>query len=247
MAEYESFAAVYDRLMDDFDYPKWAEYYLSLLKNAGAKSDYIVECGCGTGSLSVEFARRGSRVLGIDKSGDMLEIAASRARTSGVKLMLANQDMTQLTVGRRADAVLATCDAVNYLTTPAAVSAFFKSAYAALRPGGVLAFDVSSPHKLENVIGNAPFFEERDDIVYLWKNSLDPDSHVLCMELTFFVQEEGGLYRRFEETHRQRAHRADELCALLAEAGFTDIHTYGDRTFDAPGEEELRIHITAKK
>ena len=32
---YEDFAAVYDALMDDFDYPAWANYYLRLLAMAG--------------------------------------------------------------------------------------------------------------------------------------------------------------------------------------------------------------------
>ena len=32
---YQEFAAVYDRFMDDFDYPAWADYYLEILKRQG--------------------------------------------------------------------------------------------------------------------------------------------------------------------------------------------------------------------
>lgn len=35
MAAYDGFAGVYDLLMDDFDYPAWADYYLRLLEGAG--------------------------------------------------------------------------------------------------------------------------------------------------------------------------------------------------------------------
>ena len=76
-----SFAAVYDSLMaEDFDYAAWANYYLELLASAGVRPGYLVECGCGTASLGIQLAQRGIRVLGVDQSPDMLEIAARRAR-----------------------------------------------------------------------------------------------------------------------------------------------------------------------
>ena len=50
---YNRFAEVYDRLMDDFDYPAWAEYYLGLLKKAGCTPKTMCECGCGTGSMTL--------------------------------------------------------------------------------------------------------------------------------------------------------------------------------------------------
>ena len=43
----------------------------------------------------------------------------------------------------------------------------------ALRPGGGLFFDVSTAHKLRDVLGNAFFGEERDDVCYLWQNRYD--------------------------------------------------------------------------
>ena len=76
MDAYRGFAAVYDLLMDDFDYPAWAAYYLALLRRAGVEPRTLCDCACGTGSLSVEFARSVPRVTGVDLSPDMLEAAA---------------------------------------------------------------------------------------------------------------------------------------------------------------------------
>lgn len=242
MESYGEFAAVYDRLMDDFDYPRWAEYYLALLERAGCRPKKMCDCACGTGSMSVEFSRRGINVTGVDISRDMLEIAAAKARRAAQKIMFTAQDMSCLTLPRPVDAIVCACDGVNYLAMPAD---FFRAAHVSLKPGGCLAFDISSRHKLENVIGNGFFGEERDEVAYLWSNSLDRDSHTVDMELTFFVRQDGGLYRRFEEKHRQRAHSADEISAALAECGFDEIKIYGDKTFDAPGPEELRLHFTA--
>ena len=55
MSTYGAFAEIYDVLMDDFDYPAWADYYLTLLERAGVKPSTMCDCACGTGSLSYSY------------------------------------------------------------------------------------------------------------------------------------------------------------------------------------------------
>lgn len=244
---YQEFAAVYDRFMDDFDYPAWADYYLEILKRQGYGGGEICECGCGTGSLSIELLKRGVKLISSDISEDMLRIASDKARRSGVRARFVREDMRALKLPHRVDAVICACDGVNYLTSQGDVQRFFTAAFDALKSGGVLAFDISSRHKLENVLGNGFFGEERDDAAYLWQNSLDAQKHIVDMDITFFVQERGGLYRRFAERQTQRAHSADEIAAWISECGFDKISVFGDRTLDAPREDEMRLHFTAVK
>ena len=245
---YDDFASVYDTLMDDYDYEAWSRYYLSLIDEAlGERPARAVECACGTGSLTVRFAREGLSMIGVDLSASMLRRAEEKARKWGVNAAFVRQDMKKLELPRRVGAVLATCDGVNYLTTPADVRAFFASAYRQLLPGGVLCFDCSSRHKLETVMGDAFFGEERDGLAVLWQNKLNKPSHVLTMDVTFFVREEDGRYRRFREQHHQRAHDQQEIIVWLKEAGFEDIHAYGEMRKDAPKETDIRIHYTARK
>ena len=245
MSTYGAFAEIYDMLMDDFDYRAWAKYYLELIARAGGKPKTLCDCACGTGSLSVHFAAKGLRVTGVDISSDMLEIAAKKARKNGVQAMFVCQDMCELTLPRPVDALVCGCDGVNYLLTDERVKEFFAAAHKAVKPGGVLAFDISSAYKLEKVLGNGFFGEERDEVAYLWSNKFDPEQRTVQMDLTFFREEESGLYRRFTENHTQKAHDPEVLKALLEECGFEKINIFGDRTFDAPGPEELRIHFTA--
>ena len=102
-------------------------------------------------------------------------------------------------------------------------------------------------YKLESVIGNGFFGEERDDVAYLWQNRFDSESRTLNMDLTFFVREPDGRYRRFTETHVQRAHEPESICKALEACGFTEIRIYGDRTFTAPDDREMRIHFAARR
>ena len=247
MAAYESFAAIYDSLMDDVDYDAWTNYYLDLLERAGSRPKKLCDCACGTGSMSVRFARRGIRVTGVDVSGEMLELAQSKARLNGVQVMFVRQDMRLLALPRPVDALVCACDGVNYLTDDASLNAFFGKAHAAIMPGGVLAFDISSACKLEKVLGNNFFGEERDDVAYLWSNRFDSHSATVTMDLTFFVRESDERYRRFNEVHVQKAHDPAHLRALMEANGFSEVACFGDQTFDAPTAEAQRIHFTAKR
>ena len=244
---YDDFAGVYDTLMDDYDYDAWAAHYIALMSAGGKTPSRIAECACGTGSLSVRFAEKGITVTGVDLSNAMLRRAEEKARKWGVQAAFVRQDMKKLALTRRVDAVLATCDGVNYLTSEKDVLAFFAAAHAALKPGGMLCFDCSSRHKLENVMGDSFFGEERDGIAILWQNSLNRISNVLEMDVTFFVREEDGRYRRFREQHHQRAHSQEEIFGWLGKAGFVDLAAYGEMRMDAPRCDDQRIHYTARK
>lgn len=245
MSAYEAFAAIYDTLMDDFDYPSWAEYYVQLMARMGVVPKKMCECACGTGSLTVQFAAMGMRVTGVDLSEKMLELAQKKARLNGVQAMFVCQDMCALQLPRPVEALLCTCDGVNYLADDDRVRAFFERAYASVKRGGVFAFDISSPHKLKDVLGNGFFGEERDEVAYLWSNRYDDKDDTVTMDLTFFVHEGDELYRRFSETHVQKAHDPEKLKQLLEEAGFRDVRIYGDKTFEDPKGDENRIHIAA--
>ena len=247
MQSYDALSAVYDLFADDFDHAKWAEYYRALLRRAGVEAKSLVDAGCGTGRMTVELAREGARVVGVDISEGMLRVAAERLRREGVRAQLAHEDMCRLRVPRPVDAVVCACDGVNYLLSAERVRAFFRAAHAAIRPGGALAFDVSSRYKLEQLLGDGFFGEEREEAAYLWQNRLDKKRRVLHMDITFFVREADGRYRRFKEEHEQRAHSAAELTAWLEAEGFQKVEVFGDQTFDAPGAEEKRIHFLARR
>lgn len=242
---YGEFARVYDTLMDDVDYDGWARHYLALI--APAKARRICECACGTGSLTVRFARAGLHVTGVDLSEEMLRTAQEKARKFGVQVPFIHQDMCSLTLPRHVDAVLATCDGVNYLTDDGQARAFFANAYAALRPGGMLAFDVSTLEKLSSTLGDAFFGEDRSDVTYLWQNRWNEEKHCVRMDIAFFVRETDGRYRRFDETQIQRAYTPEELTQMLAETGFAEIRVLGGFTMNPPCSGEERIHILATK
>lgn len=243
---YEGFATIYDALMAaDVDYDAWADFYMEMVRRCGVDVLRAADCACGTGNLTLALARRGLQMTGLDISTEMLQIAGQKARTQGLQMPFIRQDMRRMLLHRPMDAIFCACDGVNYLARPQDVTDFFGAAYRTLRPGGVLCFDVSTLHKLETALGNHCLGNDGESVAYIWQNHFDPAAQTVQMDLTFFVREDAGLYRRFDETHVQRGHTARELYDWLAQAGYVDIHFWGDRVFADPGADTQRMHIAA--
>ena len=245
---YTSFAEVYDQLMDNVNYDRWADFYRDMLWHNGVmQGSKVCECACGTGGLTLPLYRRGFQMTGVDLSQEMLWIAAQKARKQGIGLPFIQQDMRKLHLHRQMDAVLATCDGVNYLIDDKDVLAFFQSAWKALRPGGGLFFDVSTPYKLRNALGNQVICEDLENITYMWQNRFNEKTGVIDMHLCIFVKQEDGSYKRIDEEQKQRAHSMQGLASLLQQAGFDRVMVYGNGRMDAPRDNEHRWHFAAIK
>ena len=244
---YQAFAELYDELMNDVDYEGWADHYARLLSIYGVREGKICECACGTGGLTIPLFRRGFQVTGADVSQEMLWQAAQKSRKQGASIPFVRQDMRALNLHRPVDAVLATCDGVNYLLTEEDLLSFFRAAHRSVRPGGAFVFDVSTPHKLKDILCSGLFGEDREEITYIWQNTWHEKRQTVELDLTFFVREEDGKYRRIDERQHQRAWDQQTLKETLWHAGFRAVSLYGDYTMNAATDENQRWHVAATR
>ena len=242
---YQDFAEIYDQLMSDVDYEGWADYYTRLLSIYGIRNGKVCECACGTGNLTLPLYRRGFQMTGVDLSREMLWQAAQKSRKNGVAIPFVQQDMRALNLHRPVDAVLATCDGVNYLQTEEDLTSFFRAAKRAIKPGGALVFDVSTPYKLKHILCSGLMCEDTEQITWLWQNTWHERNQTVDMDLCFFIREEDGRYRRTEEHQKQRAWDAETLKNLLWKAGFRAVCMYSETTLNAVTEKDQRWHIAA--
>lgn len=239
---YHEFAKWYDKMMRSVDYDNWVAYIISIIEKYNCRSIY--ECGCGTGNIAIRLARKGYSVVASDISEYMLVEARNKMMKNGLRFPLLQQDMSSINIHKPVDAIVSACDGVNYLTD--SPDAFFASAYHALKPGGVLLFDVSSQYKLTELLKNSSFCDTGDDWAYICDCENTDNSELLNMYLTCFVKEGHG-YRRFEERHTQRAYSADYLIQLLKKRNYTQIFCYDWNTFSLPKNNSQRIQFVALK
>lgn len=70
------------------------KFFQKLIKERGITS--VLDMACGTGTYTLEFAREGLRVLGIDLSQEMIRLAKGKAEQEGVKADFLVGDMLKL-------------------------------------------------------------------------------------------------------------------------------------------------------
>lgn len=243
---YNSFAYIYDKLMYDVDYEQWADYIEKILKKNGIDKGLILDLGCGTGSFTINMAKRSYDMIGIDISADMLSCAKSKSIEEGLDILFLNQDMTEFELYGTVDAVISLMDSINYITDKNQIKKVFKLVKNYLNPGGVFIFDINTSYKLREVVGNNVFYDLGDDISYIWRNSYDRKRAICEFDLTFFVKE-GECYKRFDEIHHERAYSIDEIKVLVENSGLTVLNIYDALNFKPPFAESERVFFVCRK
>ena len=228
MEAYTSFAEVYDTFMDNVPYEEWADYLEDRLKEYGVKDGLVLELGCGTGSMTELLAEKGYDMIGVDNSEDMLEIAMEKRIESGHDILYLLQNMQEFELYGTVRAIVSVCDCVNYVTEKNELQEVFRLVNNYLDPQGIFIFDFNTEYKYREVLGNQVIAEDRDECSFIWENYYNHTSMINEYELTLFVREdeEASLYRKYQESHFQKAYTLREMRGLLEKAGLKFVAAY---------------------
>lgn len=248
---YGSFASVYDTFMDNVPYKEWCEYVTELLGEYEIEEGLILELGCGTGSLTELFSKKGYDMIGVDSSEDMLEIAMDKKAVSQSNILYVCQDMRSFELFGTVRAVVCLCDSMNYILEEDELVDVFALVNNYLDPGGLFIFDLNTPYKYRELMGNSTIAENRDNGSFIWENYFDEQEQINEYDLTLFIPEtfqgKTGIYRKYEETHFQKAYELETIQTLLKRAGLEYITAYDALSHNHPKAESERIHVIARE
>ena len=251
MEAYTSFASVYDTFMDNVPYGEWGTYIHSLLCRYGVKDGLVLDLGCGTGTMTEILAGYGYDMIGVDNSGDMLELAMEKRLASGHDILYLLQDMREFELYGTVRAVVSVCDSVNYITEPEELAEVFRLVNNYLDPGGLFLFDFNTEYKYREVMGDCTIAEDRGDCSFIWDNCYYEEEKINEYDLTLFIREgsddNGALYRKYRETHFQRVYTLEEIRELLSSAGLVFQAAYDMDTGEAAWEKSERICVIARE
>ena len=251
MEAYTSFASVYDTFMDNVPYREWGTYIHSLLCRYGVKDGLVLDLGCGTGTMTEILAGYGYDMIGVDNSGDMLELAMEKRLASGHDILYLLQDMREFELYGTVRAVVSVCDSVNYITEPEELAEVFRLVNNYLDPGGLFLFDFNTEYKYREVMGDCTIAEDRGDCSFIWDNCYYEEEKINEYDLTLFIREgsddNGALYRKYRETHFQRGYTLEEIRELLSSAGLVFQAAYDMDTGEAAWEKSERICVIARE
>lgn len=246
MEAYSRFAEVYDFLMKDTDYDGWVNYIERIFKRNNYKPKKILELACGTGNITNRLIKKGYDVVGVDISSDMLTFAKQKANELGLRSNYLNQDMIDLEITKSFDCVLCLCDGFNYILDSQDLNLIFYKVYNILQEGGYFIFDISSYHKISNILGNNTYAENYDHVSYIWENYFDDKTNICELDLTIFLKK-NGLYEKIEETHIQRAYRVEEINKLLNNYNFSKLDVVKAFSFNDWDDKDERIYFICRK
>jgi SAM-dependent methyltransferase len=176
MSDYDAFAPVYDAFAAGM--PDDVDFYVSL---AEAAEGPVVELAVGTGRVAIPIAARtGRRVIGIDVSNGMLEVARRRSAEEGVELDLRHGDMRELTLDEPTDLVICPARAMLHLHGHDERVTVMRRVRDALVPGGRFAwnafvFDPAIAAEIDGVW--------RDEHGVLNRSTYDHDERRIDLEL----------------------------------------------------------------
>ena len=190
---------------------------LSLLRQRGPERGLVVEFGCGGGILARDLIEAGYDVIGVDISPAMIEMAT--ARVPQARFVLASAYEFDLPT---CSAITALGEVLAYESdqprSNAALKRFFRRAYQALEPGGLLIFDLPEQGRSARP---RPAYVQTDDWACLVKSEEDQKRGRLTRRITSYTrQNNSGLFRRVDEVHRLRLFPATEVVTMLRSVGF---------------------------
>ena len=196
--------------------------------------------------MTVELAKRGMDIYGIDGSADMLSVARQKAAESGLDLLFLCQKMQKLDLYGTVDTVICALDSINHLTLEKDVQTAFDRVSLFMNPGGWFLFDVNTVYKHRHVLADNIFLYDTDEVYCIWQNHYEEKNDRVGIQLDFFGRE-GNLYHRSGEHFYERAYPQEQLLHMLNQAGFDVVYRFADLSLEEPGEQEERVVFAARK
>ena len=248
MEAYTSFAAVYDTFMDNIPYEEWEKYLKSLLYEYGVREGLVLELGCGTGNMTEILAQSGYDMIGVDNAEEMLEIAKEKRMKSGLDILYLQQDMREFELYGTVKAIVSVCDSVNYILEEEELEEVFRLVNNYLDPGGVFIFDFNTVYKYREILGDQTIAENREECSFIWDNYYYEEERINEYELSLFIREgDSELYRKYQETHFQKAYDLETMKRLITQSGLEYITAYDAFTKEAPTRVSERIYVIARE
>ena len=237
---YRHIAPYYDWIMAHVDYDEWGRHLARLWRKFGKDPRSVLELAAGT----CPFAARkvfpsGARVIHSDLSPYML------ARTTGGVRVAANALALPFKGPFQVCAMI--YDAFNYLAREEDVSRCFAETFRVLDAGGLFIFDITTAANSRRHFADTLDFGELQGCTYIRASRFDTDTRMQKNDFTFFVEEEKGCWRKYEETHQQRIYTVGGIERLARGAGFEVAGSFDGFTLKPGRDAAERVHFVLRK
>ena len=183
----------------------------------------VLDVACGSGRHTLELARRGFRVTGLDISAEAIEHLRRTAAAESLEVDVRLTDMRVLPGEITADVAICMGNAFGYLEHHE-TKQFLRNLAGLLTPGGSLILDYG--FVAESVLPHLTLEEETMSFGGVEASSVNVYDTARSRLITHFM------FRRGNEEHHgtsvQHVYTAAEVTRMVVASGFADVERFGD-------------------
>lgn len=237
------YADTYDSIYRSKDYDGEVDLIVRILLRHGfLGSRNLLDLGCGTGAHALRLAQRGHRVVGVDRSPEMLARARAKALVvHDLSLEFHHADIRALQLGQQFDAVLMMFTVLGYQLSEADLMAALASVRRHLALGGLFIFDVWHGPA---VLADRPAEREMSVVHGSGRVSrktralLDVSRHFCRVNFELERVDVGGRAEQWQEEHTVRYYFREELESALYQNHLELLHFSNFPDDEAPADEQ---------
>jgi SAM-dependent methyltransferase len=210
-------------------------FYLDVVKKYGQP---VLDVGCGTGRILLDFKTQGIDIDGIDNSPDMLKLLKEKAENLNINPAVYQQEMDVLSLPRKYQTILVPSSSFQLLLDPALPAKAIRSFYDHLLNGGILVMPFMTLWKtgqpLEDEYSREVINTDGATIRRWQYTRFDPATDFEHTIDRYEIIKDGQVIKS-EEHHQSPATRSytqEQAVDLYKQAGFTNIQVFSEFTFE---------------
>ncbi len=227
MQYYKTIAPYYDLIIPR-DIKGICNSVEAIVKRYGGKRN-ILDLGCGTGRFSIELAKRGYRVTGLDVTEEMLAVAKLNAEKARVKIKYLRGDIRSFKLPRKVDIIWARGsigDIIQIEDIKRALIGIRNN----LKKGGIFIFDVRDDSGLQGKIRRSSLESrviKKRDMGILFRFSRDLNRRKKTVTINAEITVKGKkYYKKHKTNHVMRYYAKKEISELLTKAKFKTFEIF---------------------
>jgi len=215
------------------DIPFYIEY-------AKKQKGYILELGCGTGRVSIELAKEGFYVTGLDLSEKMLEMYKNKLKelpnNIQNKIDIVKGNMANFVINKKYSLIIAPFRAFQALTKENDIKNCLNCIRKHLETNGIFIINVFRPNKVldESWCSGEAIQWERDDLkngIHVIKKDLrekiDTKNQIIYPKFIYEVIDKDGNIEKYKEELELKYYYHDQLKKILLENGYEIYEEFG--------------------
>ena len=202
----------------------------------------ILDLCCGVGRHSLEFARRGYSVTGVDRTAAYLQTARDAAGIEGLVVEWVEADAREFQRPGAFDLAINLYTSFGYFEDPAEDRRVAENLFRSLKPGGSLVMDLMGKERLARIFNPRSWDELPDGSLFLQERKIRDDW--TWIENRWILVRDG---QQREFTLGHRLYDGAGLRTLLLDSGFESVTLHGDLDGTPYDNDARRLVAVARK